>query len=104
MNSLQKPVKPVVITCPFCGVLIELPYTTIDFYVTINQLKNTPALNIRRMFTLTPDNKQFIQNFCIDSLKRRPFISNILLTKPYHVSLVEMTKLNLIDSRILNDF
>ncbi len=104
MNSLQKPAEPVYVNCPFCGLPVELPYKTIDFYVNIKTFKTIPALSIERAFTLTEKNKDFVQAFCIDSLKRRPFISKIILTKPYHMSLIEMTKLNLIDSKLLNDF
>jgi hypothetical protein len=89
------------VICPFCGADITLPFKSIDFYMTYNKIKNVPSINIHRSFTLTENNKNMIHWFCEESLHGRPFISKILLTKPYHIALVEMTRLELLDSRLL---
>ncbi len=88
------------ILCPYCNNDITLPFKIIEFYISLVKIKNIPTINIHRTFTLTGNNKEFINEFCNDTLCRKPFISQIILTKPWYNARKEMVKMNLINSEM----
>jgi hypothetical protein len=90
--------------CPYCKKEVPLPFKIIRFYLSLYKIKNTPVINIHRAFTLNENNKDFINGFCYDTLKNKPFISNVILTRPYHNAFAEMAKLNLLDPKTIEDY
>lgn len=89
------------ILCPCCKTDISLPFKILEFYISLVKIKNIPTINIHRTFTLTENNKIFINEFCNDTLMLKPFISQIILTKPWYNARTEMVKMNLIKSEML---
>jgi len=90
--------------CPFCNKEIPLPFKVIRFYISLYKIKKVPVINIHRAFTLNENNKDFIDGFCSDTLKNKPFISYIILTKPYHNAFTEMAKLNLLNPKTIEEY
>lgn len=92
------------ISCPSCGNDIQLPFKIIRFYISTYKIKNMPTINIHRNLTLNENNKNIINNFCKDTLRNKPFISYIILTKGYHNAITEMAKLELLDQETLEEY
>lgn len=92
------------ITCPHCGKDVQLPLKILRFYLSLYKIKDTPAINIHRNFMLNENNKELINNLCKDTLRNKPFISYIILTKPYHNAFSEMAKLKLLNEDTLEEY
>lgn len=99
MNNLQN--SKLHVLCPNCRSDIILPFKLLEFYLSLQKIKGIPAISIHRTFTLNEENKIFLQNFCKESVRRKPFVSNIILTKPYRMAITELVKANILDSEDL---
>lgn len=92
------------ISCPHCGNDIPLPFSVIRFYLSLYKIKNDPVINIHRSVVLNETNKSFLNEFCKDTITNKPFISFIILTKPYHNAITEMSKLGLLDQQLVDQY
>jgi len=93
----------VVIPCPYCDSKIILQLPIIDLYIYIKKINNNPSINISKTFNSSDENKEFIKHLLVNSLKKKPFYSRIIITKSYHNAIQELTKIGYIKPEDLKE-
>lgn len=68
--------------CPFCNARIINQFQAVDLYVYTNFHKDPFSISLRRIFTKKPENELYIKSLLINSLKKKPLLARIVLTRP----------------------
>lgn len=101
LNSLKNDFGNLVTICPYCNARILLQFQIVDLYLTFSG--TSPTITLRKTLSKKPENEQYIKSLILNSLKRKPFVSRVLLTKPYYDIIAELTRSGFLTNKDLEN-
>lgn len=91
-NSLRNDFGNLVTICPYCNAHIINQFQVIDLHIYTKLDRDPFLLTLQKVLTKKPGNEPYLKSLLINSLKKKPFIARIILTKPYYSIITELTK------------
>lgn len=91
-NSQKNDIGNLVTICPYCNARIHLQFQIVDFFIYTSSKNNIQSIILKKIISKKPETEQYFRNLIVNSLKKKPFISRILITKPYHEVINELRK------------
>lgn len=93
MNNLEKnDLGNLTTICPYCNAPIVLQFQIVDLYIYTNFDENLQSITLKKTISKKPETEDFIKKLILNALKKKPFISRIIITKPYYDIINELTK------------
>ena len=69
--------------CPFCNAHIVNQFQVVDLYAYITFHKEHFTITLQKNLSKKPENELYIKSLLINSLKKKPLLARIVLTRPY---------------------
>lgn len=102
-NSLKNDFGNLVTICPYCNARILLQFQIVDLYIYTTFSGTLSSITLKKTLSKKPENELYIKSLILNSLKKKPFISRIVLTKPYYNVITELTKSGFLTNRDLEN-
>lgn len=100
-NLLKNDFGNLVTICPYCNARILLQFQIVDLYIYTNSRDTSSTITLKKVLSKKPENELYIKTLILNSLKKKPFISRIIITKPYYDVITELTKTGFLTNRDL---
>ena len=91
-SSLKNDLGNLTTICPYCNAHIVLQFQIIDLFIYTTFDETLQSITLKKTLSKKPENEQYIKTLLLNSLKRKPFISRIIITKPYYDTINDLTK------------
>lgn len=102
-NSLKNDLGNLSIMCPYCKAHVILQFQIVDLFIYTNLNDTLPSITLKKTLSKKPENEKYIKTLMLNSLKRKPFISRIIMTKPYHDVITELAKKGFLNDKDLEN-
>lgn len=91
-NSLRNDFGNLVTVCPYCNAHIINQFQVINLRIYTYFNKDPFTITLQKNLSKKPETELYIKSLLINSLKKKPFLARIILTKPYYETITELTK------------
>lgn len=102
-NSNENELANLVTICPYCNSRIVLQFQIVDLFIYTNFDGTLHTVTLKKTFSKKSENEQYIKTFILNSLKRKPFISRVIITKPYYDVINELIKKEFLTNKDLEN-
>lgn len=90
--------------CPYCNSKIIFQFQIVDLFIYTDFDGEHKSITLKKTLTSKkPENEEYMKNLIINSLKRKPFFSRIIITRPYHETINELTKTGFLNNQDLEN-
>lgn len=103
MNNLNNDLGNLVTICPYCKAKYFHQFPILDLYAYTQFKKNISKITLHKSLNKTIENELFLKTLLLNSLKKKPFISRIIITKPYREVIEQLIKTNFITNNDLQN-
>ena len=90
--------------CPNCNARVYNQFPIVDLYLYIDLTNNIPGITLNKRISKKPEHKILVKTFLLNALKKKPFISRVITTKPYYDVLNELIKCGFLTDRDIKNF
>jgi len=102
-NSLKNDFGNLVTICPYCNARNVLQFQIIDLFICANFDDNPLSITLRKTLSKREENEQYIKTLMINTLKKKPFIARIQITRPYYDVIAELTRSGFLTNKDLEN-
>jgi len=102
-NSLKNDFGNLVTICPYCNARNVLQFQIIDLYIYTDFSDTLTSITLKKSLSKRPENEQYIKALILNSLRKKPFIARIQITKPYYDVINELTKTGFLTNKDLEN-
>lgn len=89
-NSLQNEYANLHVICPYCKSKHIIQFPIVDLFIYTNLDTTLQTITLKKTLSKKPENEEYIKTLIINSIKRKPFMGRIIITKPYHDAIKEL--------------
>lgn len=91
-----------VAVCPYCNSHVVLQLQIIDLHIYPDFKNKLNSITLKKTISQKPENEIYLKNLLINSLKKKPFIARVIITKPYFDIINELTKIGYLTNKDLD--
>lgn len=90
--------------CPNCNAKVYYQFPIVDLYLYIDLTNKIPGITLNKRISKKPEHRILIKTFLLNALKKKPFISRIVITKPYYDVMNELIRCGFLTDRDIKSF
>lgn len=91
------------VLCPYCGASILLESPIVDLYVYTSFGDTLSSITLKKTLSQKSENKTYIKTILLNTLKKKPIIARIIITKPYYDVINELIKIGFLTDKDLKN-